>query len=104
MTWLFISTNKGFSAYVLTGRRLVRRWTKTAGGTSPVVAGGLLFVYDWNGGALNVYVPTTGRRVASLPVGRGGIGVADCHRPPDRQAGHPSRRRRPVLLPQLQRT
>jgi outer membrane protein assembly factor BamB len=71
VTWLFVSTNRGFASYVLKGRRLARRWTKSVGGTSPVVAGGLLYVYDWDGGALNVYVPTTGRLVASLPVGRG---------------------------------
>ena len=39
--------------------------------SSPVVAGGLLYVYDSDAGALNVYAPTTGRAVASLPVGRG---------------------------------
>jgi hypothetical protein len=66
-----VATNKGFSAYVLKERRLVRRWSKSVGGTSPVVAGGLLYVYDWDGGELNVYVPTTGKLVASLPVGRG---------------------------------
>jgi outer membrane protein assembly factor BamB len=41
------------------------------GGTSPVIAGGLLYVYDWDGGELNVYAPTTGKRIAALPVGRG---------------------------------
>jgi hypothetical protein len=35
-----------------------------------VVAGGLLYVYD-HGGRLNVYMPTTGRLVASLPAGSG---------------------------------
>lgn len=71
VTWLFAATSKGLSAYVLKGRRLVPRWTNSVGGTSPVVAGSLLYVYDWNGGALNVYVPTTGKHVAALPVGRG---------------------------------
>ena len=69
--WLFVATSKGTSAYVLREKRLVRKWTKTTGGTSPVVAGGLVYVYDWDGGALNVYVPISGRRVASLPAGRG---------------------------------
>jgi len=69
--WVFVSTNKGLAAYVLSGNRLSPKWSKTTGGTSPVVAGGLLYVYDWDGGALNVYVPATGRLVASLPVGRG---------------------------------
>jgi hypothetical protein len=69
--WLFVATSKGTSAYVLQKNRLARKWTKTTGGTSPVVAGGLLYVYDSYEGALNVYAPTTGRSVASLPVGRG---------------------------------
>jgi outer membrane protein assembly factor BamB len=69
--WLFVATSKGTSAYVLQNNRLARKWTKTTGGTSPVVAGGLLYVYDSDEGALNVYAPTTGRPVASLPVGRG---------------------------------
>jgi outer membrane protein assembly factor BamB len=69
--WVFVSTSKGLSAYVLKKNRLARKWTKTTGGTSPVVAGGLLYVYDWDGGALNVYVPTTGKLAASLPMGRG---------------------------------
>jgi hypothetical protein len=35
-----------------------------------VVAGGLLYVYD-PGGALNVYVPSTGRLLSTLPAGSG---------------------------------
>jgi outer membrane protein assembly factor BamB len=70
-TWLFVATSGGLSAYVLQNNRLKLRWTKANGGTSPVVAGGLLYVYDWDAGRLNVYVPTSGRRVASLPAGRG---------------------------------
>ena len=42
----------------------------SAAGTSPVVAGGLLYVYD-PGGELDVYAPTTGKRLASLPAGAG---------------------------------
>jgi hypothetical protein len=35
------------------------------------VAGGLLYVYDELDGALDVYYPAQGRRVASLPVATG---------------------------------
>jgi hypothetical protein len=35
-----------------------------------VIAGGLLYVYD-PGGGLRVYVPTTGKEVATLECGRG---------------------------------
>lgn len=71
LTWMFAATSGGTSAYVLQNNRLKRRWTKTAGGTSPVLAGGLLYVYDWDAGRLNAYVPTSGRQVASLEAGRG---------------------------------
>jgi outer membrane protein assembly factor BamB len=71
VTWMFVATSGGTSAYTLRRNRLKRRWTKSAGGTSPVIAGGLLYVYDWDAGRLNVYVPASGRRVAALPAGRG---------------------------------
>ena len=45
-------------------------WRNGSGGTSPVVAGGLLWVYN-PGGGLAVYVPGTGRRVATLAAGSG---------------------------------
>ena len=38
-----------------------------AGGTSPVLAGNLLYVAG--SGAVNVYVPTSGKQVATLPSG-----------------------------------
>jgi outer membrane protein assembly factor BamB len=66
-TYVFVADDSGTAAYVLQGRRLHVRWQNGTSGTSPVVAGGLLFVYDENRGALDVYQPATGRRVASLP-------------------------------------
>ena len=39
-------------------------------GRVPVIAGGLLYVYD-PGGGLHVYVPTTGKEVAKLEAGPG---------------------------------
>jgi hypothetical protein len=41
-------------------------WHNGTAGTSPVLAGGLLYIYDELGGALNVYAPTSGARVATL--------------------------------------
>jgi hypothetical protein len=70
-TWLFVATGKGTAAYVLKKNRLASRWTKTTAGTSPVVAGGLVYVYDPQKGGLNVYAPTTGRLIATRPAGRG---------------------------------
>ena len=70
-TWLFVTTGSGTAAFTLEHGRLRARWRKSVGGTSPVVAGGLLYVYDPDGGRLNVYVPGTGRRVTGLAAGRG---------------------------------
>jgi hypothetical protein len=67
---VFVATFGATAGYRLVGRRLERIWRNGTGGTSPVVAGGLLYVYD-PAGALNVYVPATGRRIATLPAGSG---------------------------------
>jgi outer membrane protein assembly factor BamB len=69
-TWVFVGTGGGTGAYTLSGRRLRPAWRVPAAGTSPVVAGGLLYVYDPRG-ALDVYRPTTGKLVAALPAGAG---------------------------------
>ena len=63
-TWVFASTSSGTAAWSLHGGRLQRAWSNGNGGTSPVVAGGLLYVAG-NGG-VKVYVPSSGRLVASL--------------------------------------
>jgi outer membrane protein assembly factor BamB len=67
---LFVATDSGTSCYRLVGGRLQVVWRKSTAGTSPVVAGGLLYVYD-PGGGLNVYRPTTGGLVARLSTGSG---------------------------------
>ncbi|MFL5780130.1 MAG: hypothetical protein ACJ760_02350, partial [Thermoleophilaceae bacterium] len=41
-------------------------WRRLPGGTSPVIAGGLLYVYEQFAGKLVVYRPTTGKRVGTL--------------------------------------
>jgi hypothetical protein len=46
-------------------------WQEDAAGSSPVVAGGLLYVYDVSSGELNVREPTSGRLLAALPAGSG---------------------------------
>ncbi len=69
-TWLFVADFSQTVAFVLDGRRLRQVWRVGTGGTSPVVAGGLLYVYDPNGG-LNVYLPRSGRRVTTLDAGPG---------------------------------
>ena len=69
-TWLFAVDNGGTAAWNLTDGRLQQVWHNGNGGTSPVVAGGLLYVYDPDGG-LRVYEPETGRKLASLDCGNG---------------------------------
>jgi len=67
--YVFAATDAGTAVYILRvgGRpHLAIAWQNGTSGTSPVLAGGLLYVYDENGGALNVYQPASGRRVASL--------------------------------------
>ncbi|HXH96429.1 MAG TPA: PQQ-binding-like beta-propeller repeat protein, partial [Gaiellaceae bacterium] len=61
-TWLFAADNGGTAAWVLRNGRLRQVWRNGNDGTSPVVAGGLLWVYG-PGGGLRVYVPGSGRLV-----------------------------------------
>ncbi len=70
--YVFIADTSGTSAYVLDGKqpRLHVAWSDSASGTSPIVAGGLLYVFDPEG-SLNVYSPTTGHKLISLPAGSG---------------------------------
>jgi outer membrane protein assembly factor BamB len=70
-TWLFTATGQSTRGFVLSGGRLQPVWRKAAGGTSPVVAGGLLYVYDPDAGGLHVRRPTDGADVTVLPAGPG---------------------------------
>jgi outer membrane protein assembly factor BamB len=67
---VFVATASGTTAYRLRGRQLERAWSNHTAGTSPVVAGGLLYVYNPVGG-LNVYEATSGRLLTTLPAGGG---------------------------------
>ena len=69
-TWIFAADFGGTAAWVLRGGRLHQVWRNGTAGTSPVVAGGLLYVYD-PGGSLRVYAPGSGRQLASLVAGAG---------------------------------
>jgi outer membrane protein assembly factor BamB len=70
--YVFLADTSGTSAYVLGGKepRLHVAWSDSASGTSPILAGGLLYVFD-PVGSLNVYSPTTGDKLISLPAASG---------------------------------
>jgi hypothetical protein len=66
-TTMFVADEGGTAAYVLRAGRLYRAWENSTPGTSPVMAGGLLYVYDLSGGGINVYRPSSPRPIAELP-------------------------------------
>jgi hypothetical protein len=68
--WLIAADNGGTAAWTFAGGHLTEVWKNGTGGTSPVIAGGLLYVYDLGGG-LHVYLPQTGKEVAVLESGHG---------------------------------
>ena len=66
-TTMFVADEGGTAAYVLRAGRLYRAWENATPGTSPVMAGGLLYVYDLGGGGINIYRPASPRPIAKLP-------------------------------------
>ncbi|HKQ87298.1 MAG TPA: PQQ-binding-like beta-propeller repeat protein, partial [Candidatus Acidoferrales bacterium] len=69
-TWLIVADGGGTEAWNFTGGKLVQVWKNSNGGTSPVVANGLVYAYDPQGG-LRVYDGEKGTRVADLECGSG---------------------------------
>ncbi|HST26580.1 MAG TPA: PQQ-binding-like beta-propeller repeat protein, partial [Gaiellaceae bacterium] len=72
--WAFVANFAGTEAFQLvqgSKPQLKRAWLVQHGGSSPVLAGGLLYVYDPLVGGLHVYSPTTGTPVTTLPTGTG---------------------------------
>jgi outer membrane protein assembly factor BamB len=68
-TWVFVADDSGTTGYILSGGahpRLSVSWQSSHPGTSPVLAGGLLYVYDELGGQLEVLSPTSGHIIDSL--------------------------------------
>jgi WD40 repeat protein len=68
--WLIAADGGGTQAWSLRGGRLHSVWRNGNVGTSPVIAGGLLWVYD-PGGGLRVYEPASGKLVTTLSSGGG---------------------------------
>jgi hypothetical protein len=64
---VFIADSSGTAAYALRRGRLYRAWENSNPGTSPVMAGGLLYVYDPSGGGIYVYRPGSSAPIDKLP-------------------------------------
>jgi outer membrane protein assembly factor BamB len=69
-TTVFATTGSGTTAYSWRHHRLRPLWSAGQGGTSPMLAGGLLYVYDPSG-SLVVRSPASGKVLARLPAGAG---------------------------------
>jgi outer membrane protein assembly factor BamB len=72
--YLFVANDSGSAGYELVGGRHPRLsvvWQNAVHGTSPVVAGGLLYIYDETDGALVIRQPVSGVALRSLPVADG---------------------------------
>ncbi len=70
--YVYVTSNAGTAAYALTASHRLRVvWQNTQSGTSPLIAGGLLYVYNQGQGVLNVYNPVTGHLYDALPAAAG---------------------------------
>ena len=69
-TYVVVADYSAIAGYVLSSRRLHQIWEHRVGGASPVIAGGLMFVYD-PGGSLKVMEPVSGHILTSIPAASG---------------------------------
>jgi hypothetical protein len=70
-TWVFAANGGGTAAWTLSANQLQGAWSNHTSGTSPVLAGGLLYVYDLGGSGLHVYNARSGHEVGRFDAGRG---------------------------------
>jgi outer membrane protein assembly factor BamB len=75
-TWLFAAQGGrgggGTTAWTFGADHMLKEaWKNTTGGNTPFYAGGLLYVYDAQGGHVRVFDATTGNAVATLDCGTG---------------------------------
>jgi hypothetical protein len=68
--WIFAADNGGTAAWTYRDGALTKAWSASTAGTSPIIAGGMLFVYD-PGGTLRGFDPTTGKPLGQLGAGGG---------------------------------
>jgi outer membrane protein assembly factor BamB len=79
---VYVSTIGATTAYELHGRTLKKVWGNKHTGTSPVVAGGLVYVYDQHLGKIRIYAPKTGKSEGTLSAGTGhwtSLAIANGH-------------------------
>jgi outer membrane protein assembly factor BamB len=69
-TWMFAADDGGAAGWRISNGQLTEIWRNSTGGTSPVIAGGLLYIYNPKGG-LQVYDPMSGTMIAKLECGSG---------------------------------
>ncbi len=65
-TTVFVADFSATAAYTVVAGRLRQLWANSTPGTSPMLAGGLLYVYDPRAGGIVVYDPGSGRQIAKL--------------------------------------
>ena len=68
---VFVADGGGTAAYRVSGDRLHVVWQNGTHGTSPIVAGGLCFVFNMDSGGIAVYHPASGKLIATLPTPAG---------------------------------
>jgi len=66
-TTVFVADFSATAAYALRGGRLHQLWQNDTPGTSPILAGGLLYVYEPSAGGIEVYRPNSAKPIAKLP-------------------------------------
>jgi PQQ enzyme repeat len=66
-TTVFVADFSATAAYAFRGGRLHRLWQNDTPGTSPIVAGGLVYVYEPTSGGIEVYRPSSSKPIAKLP-------------------------------------
>jgi hypothetical protein len=66
-TTIFVADFSATAAYALRGGRLHKLWQNDTPGTSPILADGLVYIYEPTAGGIEVYRPGSGTPIAKLP-------------------------------------
>jgi polyvinyl alcohol dehydrogenase (cytochrome) len=66
-TTVFVADFSASAAYALRGGRLHKLWQNDTPGTSPIIAGGLVYIYEPTAGGIEVYRPESSKPIAKLP-------------------------------------